>query len=97
MKFPGTINDTEAKIKLRDRLYYGVLNTLRDNIRYLYDNPAVTYNQLLDAARNGEAEMSDGKPGIKTIKAKAATANDELASLKHQVSDLVAIVKTNQV
>ena len=40
--------------------------------------------------------MSDGKSGTMTIKAKAATANDKLVSLK-QVSDLVAIVKANHV
>ena len=32
-----------------------------------------------------------------TIKAKAATTNDELVSLKQQVSDLVALVKANHV
>ena len=32
-----------------------------------------------------------------TIKAKAATANDKLVSLKQQVSDLVAVVKANHV
>ena len=40
--------------------------------------------------------MSDGKSGT-TNKVKAATANDELVSLKQQVSDLVAVVKANQV
>ena len=75
----------EAKVKLRDRLFYGILKTLRDSIRYLYDNPTVTYTQLLVAARNAEAEVSDGKLGTMTIKAKAATANDEFMSLKQQV------------
>ena len=55
MKFLGMINDTEDEIKLRDRLFYGVLKTLRDNSRYLYDSPAVTYTQLLVAARKAEA------------------------------------------
>ena len=32
-----------------------------------------------------------------TIKSKAATANDELISLKQQVSDLVAVVNANNV
>ena len=36
MKLPGMISDTEADIKWRDRLFYGVLKTLRDSIRYLY-------------------------------------------------------------
>ena len=54
-------------------------------------------NQLLFAARKAEAEVGDGKSGMTTTKAKAATANDELVSLKKQVSDLVAAVKANQV
>ena len=61
------------------------------------DNPAVTYTQLLAASRKAEAEVSDGVTGTATIKVKAATANDELLSLKQQVSDLVAVVKANQV
>ena len=79
VKFPGMISKAEAEIKLRDRLFYGVLKTLRDSIRYLYDNPTVTYTQLLVGARKAEADVSDGKLGIMTIKAKAPTANDELA------------------
>ena len=53
--------------------------------------------QLLVAARKAEAEVSDRKVGTMTIKAKAPTANDELVSLKQQVSDLVAVVKDNHV
>ena len=41
--------------------------------------------------------MNDGKLGTMTIKAKAVTANDELVSLKQQVSELVAVVKDNYV
>ena len=70
---------------------------LKDSIGYLYDNPAVTYTQLLDAARKAEAEVGNGKPGMTTVKVKASTADDELASLKQQVSDLVAVVKAYQV
>ena len=47
----------------------------------------VTYTQLLVAGRKAETEVSDGKLGTVTIKAKAATANDKLASLKQQVLD----------
>ena len=96
VKFPGMISDAEAEIRLRDRLFYGVLETLRASIRYLYDNPAVTYTQLLVAARKAEAEVSDGKSGTMTIKAKPATANDNLVILKQQVSGLVAVVNANQ-
>ena len=48
--------------------------------------PTVTYAQLLVAAGKAEAEVNNGKLGKMTIKAKAATANDELLSLKQQVS-----------
>ena len=61
VKFPGMISNAEAEIRLRDRLVYGVLKTLRDSIRYLYDNQAKTYTQLSVAARKGEAGVSDGK------------------------------------
>ena len=54
------ISGAEAEIKLRDGLYYGLLKTLRDSIRYLYVNPTVTYTELLVAARNAEAKVSDG-------------------------------------
>ena len=97
VKFPRMISDVEAEVRLRDRLFYRVLKTLRDSIWYLYDNLTVTYTQLLVAATKAEAEVSDSMLGTLTIKAKAATANDELISLKQQASDLVAVVKANHV
>ena len=97
VKFPGMISNSEGEIKLRDRLFYGVLKTLRDSIQYLYDNLTVTYTQLLVAARKAEVEVSDSKKGTMTIKAKAAIANDELGSLKQKISDLVAVVKAYHV
>ena len=42
VKFPGMISDAEAESKMWDRLFYGVPKTLRNSMRYLYDNPAVT-------------------------------------------------------
>ena len=71
-----------VRLKLRIRLFYRLLKILRDSIQYLYDNPTVTYMQLLVASRKAEAEVVDGKTGTVTIKAKAATTNDELVSLK---------------
>ena len=97
VKFLGTISDSEAEIKLMDRLFYRMMKTLRDSIWYLYDNLTITYMQLLVASRKTEAEVVEGKIGTVTIKAKAATTNDELVSLKQQVSDLVAVVKANHV
>ena len=70
MKFPGIISNAESEIKLIDcSMEY--LKTPRYSIRYLYDNPAVTYTQLLVASRKAEAEVSDGKSGTMTMKAKS--------------------------
>ena len=91
------ISDNKAESKLRDRLFYRMIKTLRDSIQYLYDNLTVTYTQLLVASRKAEAEVVDCKTGTVTIIAKTATTNDELVSLKQQVSDLVAVVKANHV
>ena len=46
----------KLKLSWEMDFFYGVLKTLRDSIRYLYDNPAVTYTQLLAGARKAEAE-----------------------------------------
>ena len=50
--------------------------------------------QLLVASQKAEAEVVNGKTVTVTIKAKAATTNDELVNLKQQVSDLVAVHST---
>ena len=52
---------------------------------------------IISCARKTEAEVLDSKTGTVTIKAKTATTNDELLSLKQHVSDLVAVVKVNHV
>ena len=77
------ISDSEAEIKLRDRLFYGMhKDSLRDSIKYLYDNLTVTYMQLLVACRKAEEEVVNGRTGTVTIKAKTATTNDELVSFE---------------
>ena len=91
------INDSEAEIKLRDRLFYGMPKTLRYSIIYLYDNLTVTYMQLLVVSRKDETEVVNSKTGTMPIKAKAATTNDDLVGLQQQVSDFVAVVKANHV
>ena len=46
---------------------YGVLTTLTDSMIYLYDNPVVTYTQLLAAARKVEGEVVNGESGKRTV------------------------------
>ena len=47
VKLLGMISNGEAEIKLRDRLFYRMLKTLRDSIWYLYDNPTVSLHAII--------------------------------------------------
>ena len=57
---------------LKERLFYGMTQHLRDSMRYLYKEVDTTYESLLSAATEAEAEWLESK----TLKAKAATYVD---------------------
>ena len=57
---------------LMERLFYGMTQHLRDSMRYLYKETETGYEQLLSAAREGEAEWVESK----TIKAKVTSVVD---------------------
>ena len=49
---PGRYNMAQ----LKDRLFHGMTDKLRDSVRYLFTNPTVDFNQLLKAAMTCELE-----------------------------------------
>ena len=57
---------------LKERLFYGMTQHLRDSMRYLYKETETGYEQLLSAAREAETEWVESK----TIKAKATSVVD---------------------
>ena len=57
---------------LKERLFYGMTQHLRDLMRYLYKETETGYEQLLSAAREAETEWTESK----TIKAKATSVVD---------------------
>ena len=57
---------------LKERLFYGMTQHLRDSMRYLYKETETGYEQLLSAAREAETEWIESK----TIKAKAISVVD---------------------
>ena len=87
---------------MRDRLFYGIIKALQESICYLNDNDKVKYAELFISCQKAETEIRDSKPGSSATKAKAKSianstkTNDELISLKEQVADLVAVVKSIQ-
>ena len=50
--------------QLKDRLFYGASQSLRDSSRYLYKDPTVTYQALLKALEETESEYVEGKASI---------------------------------
>ena len=50
--------------QLKDRLFYGVSQSLRDSSQYLYKDPTVTYQALLKALEETESEYVEGKASI---------------------------------
>ena len=75
---------------LKERLFYGMTQHLRDSMRYLYKEPDTTYESLLSAATEAEAEWLENK----TIKTKAASYIDpnrkERDELKARIDKLTA-------
>ena len=57
---------------LKERLFYGMTQHLRYSMRYLYKEVDTTYESLLSAAMEAEAEWLESK----TLKAKAASYVD---------------------
>ena len=58
---------------LKERLFYGMTQHLRDSMRYLYKESETGYEELLSAAREEEMEWVESK----TIKAKVTSVVDQ--------------------
>ena len=73
---------------MKERLFYGMTQHLRDLMRYLYKETETGYEQLLSAAREAETEWIESK----TIKAKVISVVDpgkkERDELKAQIEKL---------
>ena len=76
---------------LKERLFYGMTQHLRDSMRYLYKQPNTTYEELLASAKEAEAEWLEHK----TIRSKATTASQadpgkkEREELKSRIDKLL--------
>ena len=52
---------------LKERLFYGMTQHLRNSIRYLYKQPTTVYDELLQSAKEAESEWMDNKLRVKSI------------------------------
>ena len=91
---PGRYNMAQ----LKDRLFHGMTDKLRDSVRYLFTNPTVDFNQLLKAAMTCEIETTSRQ----ATKAKAmqlsegvseSSTNPEISSIHSQLEQMSTILK----
>ena len=91
-KFLGRFDEQQ----LKDRLFYGISQSLRDSSRYLYKDPTVMYQALLKAVEEMESEYWEGRA---TVRAKSATVADDtgIVELKDKIKALTTVVKNSNV
>ena len=92
---PGNYNMAQ----LKDRLFHGMTDKLRDSVRYLFTNPTVDFNQLLKAAMTCEIEATSRQ----ATKAKAMqlsecvsespVINSEINLIRSQLEQMSTILK----
>ena len=77
---------------LKERLFYGMTQHLRDSMRYLYKQPLTTYEQLLASAKEAEAEWLEHKTirSKMTIASQADPGRKEREELKSKIDKLTA-------
>ena len=75
---------------LKERLFYGMTQHLRDSMQYLYKQPDTTYEELLASAKEAEAEWFEHK----MMRSKAMSVVDpgkkEREELKSRIDKLTA-------
>ena len=85
--------------QLKDRLFHGMTDKLRDSVRYLFTSPTVDFNQLLKAAITCElentlraatkAKVMQFSQGV----SKSTAANSEIDSIHSQLEQMSTILK----
>ena len=57
-KQPDKIGENRAQVMLKRRCYQGLKDGLKESLRYLYDNPAKTYEDLVEKVIQIDGEKS---------------------------------------
>ena len=84
--FPGRFNEAQ----LKDRLFHGMMQGLCDSMMFLYKDPRVNYQFLLEATEEAEEEVRETR-----VRAKAASIeNDGIKDLKDRIETLTPVMKS---
>ena len=87
---PSRYNRSE----LKDRLFYGMHQQLRDSTRYVYETTGITYEELLVKAKKVEEEIQEGRLAAR-LKAEVDPARTELGELKKGIEQLTTVMQAN--
>ena len=93
-KCPGRYVDEQ----LRDRLFHGMSDKLRDSVRFLYSQPGCSFTKLLRAAMTCENEAAS-RASIKAkslqvgVEGNEQVANDGIGSIQKQLDQMRTILK----
>ena len=86
LQFPDQLNPQQIRDRLRDRLFHGMKENLRNTIRFRYCDPTVSYEELLVYTRKTEAE-AQRSPSMR-VTSKAAEVyvetDDEVEEMEDQ-------------
>ena len=82
---------------MKDRLFYGVSQPLRDSTRYLYKDAEVNYQRLLAAIEETESEYGDGRSSARTSKSATVEGETNIMELKKKIKNLALVVKSSNV
>ena len=81
------------KLLLKDRLFHGMNQHLKDSLRYLYTQSSMTYANLLQAAYAAEVEAEKGR-AARSKAANLANSPDKVDIRSRDPSPIVASVAT---
>ena len=78
---------------LKERLFYGMTQHLRNSMRYLYKKLGTTYEELMMSAKEAEAEWIDNKARVKSTVISEDPGKKEREELKQRIEKLTESVK----
>ena len=78
---------------LKEHLFYGMTQHLRNSMRYLYKQENTTYDELLQSAKEAESEWIDNKLRVKSAVTIEDPGKKEREELKNHLERLTESVK----
>ena len=82
--------------QLKDRLFYGINQSLQDSSRYLFKDAKVTYQALLATLEETENEYCEVRTAIKS-KSTVVEGKTGITDLREKIEDLTAVVKSSNI